>query len=152
MTEEGEIALHPGVQILLVEDDDAEAKAVRRAFKRAGIQNNLTRAIDGVEALELLRGAREGIDLGRPVILCVDLNMPRMGGLEFLQHLRADPSLRRLIAFVVTTSSSDDDRDAAYALNVAGYIVKSGSSADFERVVQLVGDYSKAVLLPDLAR
>ena len=101
------------VKVLLVEDDEIDQMAVKRAFKRAGIENEMIIANDGVEALEVLRGDGDE-DFGAPYIILLDLNMPRMGGLEFLQELRQDPLLNRSIVFVLTTSDDETDIAAAY--------------------------------------
>lgn len=136
------------VTILLVEDDDGDAKMVQRAFSKAGIANPLVRAIDGVEALEVLRGDNGRAPLRLPYVLLVDINMPRMGGLVLMRTLRADPELKNTVAFILTTSKHDADKMAAYELNVAGYIVKENAGADFLDFVQLIGGYVRVVELP----
>jgi CheY-like chemotaxis protein len=132
---------------LLVEDDDGDAKALRRAFKRANIPDRIVRAVDGIEALEMLKGENGKTKLTSPRILLADLNMPRMNGIEFVKALRADEELRRSIVFVLTTSKRDEDRIAAYDLNVAGYINKATSS-DFIDLADLMYLYSEIVELP----
>jgi CheY-like chemotaxis protein len=136
------------VTILLVDDDDGDAKMVRRAFTKAGIVNPLVRAVDGMQALEMLRGEQGQDHLRPPYILLVDINMPRMNGLDFVRALRADPALRSAVAFIMTTSKHDADRCAAYQLNVAGYIVKENAGEDFLDFVQLIGGYVRIVELP----
>lgn len=135
-------------EILLIEDDDFEAKAVRRGFAQARIGNRITRAEDGIEALKLLRGELPEKTIGRPVILLVDINMPRMNGIEFLSEVRKDPTLRRLLAFILTTSEDERDIASAYDLNVAGYIVKSSAGADFKNLITLISDYWTTVHIP----
>ena len=135
------------LDILLVEDDDGDAKALRRAFKRANIPDHIVRAVDGIEALEMLKGENGKTKLTSPRILLADLNMPRMNGIEFVKALRADEELRRSIVFVLTTSKRDEDRIAAYDLNVAGYINKATSS-DFIDLADLMYLYSEIVELP----
>jgi len=137
------------VNVLLVEDNVIEQEAVRRAFKREHIGNPIITAVDGIEALALLRGGRGGVEsLPRPYLILLDLNMPRMNGLEFLTELRADPDLRDSIVFVLTTSRSDEDRVASYNLNVAGYIVKSDVGAGFVRLLGLLDHYWRIVEFP----
>ncbi|MBK6532031.1 MAG: response regulator [Deltaproteobacteria bacterium] len=137
------------VSVLLVEDNVIEQEAVRRAFKREHIGNPIITAVDGIEALALLRGGKGGVEaLPRPYLILLDLNMPRMNGLEFLTELRADPELRDSIVFVLTTSRSDEDRVASYNLNVAGYIVKSDVGAGFVRLLGLLDHYWRIVEFP----
>jgi CheY-like chemotaxis protein len=142
--------ISPGaVNILLVEDDDGDAKAVRRAFAKAKIANPILRAVDGIEALEMLRGENGRERLGRPNILLVDLNMPRMNGFQLVRALRADPDLKRSIVFFLTTSKSEEDKAAAYDLNVAGYIVKQNAGVDFLNLVGMIDSYWRIVEMPE---
>lgn len=136
------------VSILLVDDDDGDVKTVQRAFKEAGIVNPLVRAVDGMEALEILRGEKGRERLKPPYILLVDISMPRVNGLDFVRALRADAALRSSIVFMMTTSRHDADKCAAYELNVAGYILKENAGADFLDFVQLIGGYARIVELP----
>ena len=136
------------VTILLVEDDDGDAKAVRRAFVKAKIANPIERAQDGVEALEMLRGDNGRTAIRSPVLLLVDLNMPRMNGIDLVRTLREDVNLRRTIVFLLTTSKNEEDIAAAYDLNVAGYIVKQNAGADFLSLVGMIDNYWKIVELP----
>ena len=113
------------VGILLVEDDEVDVMNVQRAFKKNRIINPLYVAGNGLEALAMLRGERGGEKLApTPRIIMLDLNMPRMNGIEFLKELRKDPELKPISVFVLTTSNHDQDKVAAYNLNVAGYILK----------------------------
>lgn len=132
------------VTLLLVEDDDVDAMGVERALKKRRIANRLVRARDGIEALEILRGGQ----VARPFLILLDLNMPRMGGLEFIQTLRADPDLCDAVVFVLTTSKSDEDLAAAYRAHVAGYMVKSEIGSCFNELVELLDAYWQVVELP----
>lgn len=136
------------ITILLVEDDDGDAKAVRRTFEKEKIANRIVRAIDGVEALEMLRGTNGREKIHPPYILLVDLNMPRMGGLDLLKAIRADEELRGNVIFILSTSNREEDKKAAYDLNVAGYIVKERAGQDFLNVITLVDCYWRIVELP----
>tara|TARA_R110002012_G_scaffold81537_2_gene206380 strand:+ start:803 stop:1231 length:429 start_codon:yes stop_codon:yes gene_type:complete len=133
------------VTILLVEDDDVDAKSVKRAFQKLKIINPIVRAKDGVIALELLK---EGT-VSKPYIMLLDLNMPRMGGLELLTELRKDEDLKNSIVFVLTTSKDDEDKLAAYDQNIAGYIVKEKLQHGFDELVKLLNHYWRLVELPD---
>ena len=133
------------VTILLVEDDDVDAKSVKRAFQKLKIINPIVRAKDGAIALELLK---EGT-VSKPYIMLLDLNMPRMGGLELLTELRRDEDLKNSIVFVLTTSKDDEDKLAAYDQNIAGYIVKEKLQHGFDELVKLLDHYWRLVELPD---
>jgi len=136
------------INILLVDDDDGDAKAVQRSFQKAKIANPLTRAVDGMEALEMLKGTNGKTKLPSPYVMLVDLNMPRMNGIQFIQALRADKALHRSVVFVLTTSKRDEDKLAAYDLNVAGYIVKETAGMDFMNLVNLMECYWRLIELP----
>jgi CheY-like chemotaxis protein len=136
------------LSIVLIEDDDGDAKAVRRAFQKAKIANIMLRAVDGVEALDMLRGTSGKEKIPAPYILLIDLNMPRMNGIELITTLRGDGELRHSIIFVLTTSKRDEDKVAAYDLNVAGYIVKETAGRDFLNLVNLVDCYWRIVEMP----
>lgn len=134
--------------IVLVEDDDGDAKAVRRAFKKANIVNPILRAIDGIDAFEMLRGENGKTKVADPYLLLVDINMPRMNGLQLVEKLRQDAVLRRSIVFILTTSKRDEDMAAAYDLNVAGYILKEKAGEDFLNLINLIQDYFGIVEIP----
>jgi CheY-like chemotaxis protein len=136
------------LNILLVEDDDGDAKAIQRAFQKAKIANPIVRAVDGMEALDMLRGANGKAKPPSPYLLLVDLNMPRMNGIQLVKALRADEELRHTIAFILTTSKREDDKVAAYDLNVAGYIVKETAGQEFLNLVNLVDSYWRIVEMP----
>ncbi len=131
------------VNILLVEDDSIDAKAFVRAMDKLKIANPVTVAKDGVEGLEKLK------EMPRPNLVILDINMPRMNGLEMLRRLREDEALRDTIVFVLTTSNDDQDKFEAYNLNVAGYMLKSDMGNSFIRAVSLVENYWKVVEFPE---
>jgi CheY-like chemotaxis protein len=134
--------------ILLVEDDDGDARAVQRAFRQRDYVNPIARAVDGIEALEMLRPCDGASQPPAPQILLVDLNMPRMNGLQFVSALRNDPNLSHSVVFVLTTSKRDEDKWAAYDLNVAGFIVKARAGENFSNLVNLLDCYWQTVELP----
>jgi len=136
------------VSILLVEDDQIDAKAFLRAMARARIGNPVTVARDGVEAWQILKGDGDTAPFPRPNLVVMDVNMPRMNGIELLRRIRADAELRDLIVFVLTTSDDDRDKVEAYQLNVAGYMLKTDMGAGFLRAVELVDNYWRVVELP----
>ena len=135
------------VSLLMIEDDDIDATALKRALHKLKLLNPIYRARDGLEAIELLRAG----EIPTPYIILLDLNMPRMNGLEFLEELRADPILTHAIVFVLTTSKSDEDVLAAYREHVAGYLLKQRMDNDFLQVVSLLNHYWRIVEMPNSA-
>jgi CheY-like chemotaxis protein len=133
------------LNILLVEDDEVDVMNVQRAFKKNNIRNPLWVAGNGVEALSALRGG--DIPLDRRLVL-LDLNMPRMNGIEFLRELRADDKLRHTPVVVLTTSGDERDRVDAYNLNVAGYILKPVTFANFVEAMATLNKYWTLVEYP----
>lgn len=128
--------------ILLVEDDLVDVMNVQRAFKKGNITNPLFLAGNGLEALEILRNVSAGIDMPRHRrLVLLDLNMPKMGGLEFLKELRADPKINQTPVIVLTTSDQERDRIEAYNLNVAGYILKPVTFVNFAETMITVNRY-----------
>lgn len=132
------------VSILLVDDDDIDVMGIQRAFTKLKILNPITRARDGAEALELLREGK----LSKPYLILLDINMPRMNGLEMLDALRQDPQLSSSVVFILTTSRDDRDKLAAYEKHVAGYIVKQNAGADFLQLIGLLDHYWRIVEWP----
>jgi CheY-like chemotaxis protein len=135
-------------QVLHVEDDDICLMMLNRTFNNAKIANPISVAHDGIEALELLRGTNGRPRLPRPFLILLDLNMPRMDGIEFLGELRKDEALKRSIVFVMTTSDSNEDKVKAYNLGVAGYILKSNPANAFLEAAALVQTYCRVVEFP----
>lgn len=136
------------VTVVLVEDNPVDVEAVRRAFERHRIANPIVEFHDGRAALNALQGGEGSEAISRPFLVLLDLNMPRMNGLEFLRELRADPALHDSIVFVLTTSKKHEDIAAAYGLHVAGYIVKSEVGEGFLQLVSLLDNYWRVVELP----
>lgn len=131
------------INILLVEDDEVDVMNVQRAFKKNKIVNPLYIAENGLEALAMLRsqdGKNPIVPPFRRLIL-LDLNMPKMNGLEFLQQLRADSQLKSTPVVVLTTSDEDRDRLEAYNLNVAGYLLKPVTFSNFDQIMITLTNY-----------
>lgn len=129
------------IQILLVDDDEIDAMNVRRAFKRNNIANPLYIARDGIEALAMLRDTGPAAIPRERRLVLLDLNMPRMNGLEFLRELRQDTELRHITVVVLTTSDDERDRVEAYQLNVAGYILKPVTFIAFVEAMATLNTY-----------
>lgn len=133
------------LKVLLVEDDQVDVMNVQRAFRKSHILNPLYVAADGVEALELLRG---GNLPAHGLLVLLDLNMPRMSGIEFLREIRRDTELKHLPVVILTTSDDERDRVEAYNLNVAGYIVKPVTFLNFMEAMTTLNKYWELVELP----
>ncbi len=137
------------VTVLLVEDDDIDAETVIRSFNKMKIANSVRHARDGEEALEILRGANGAEPIDGPFVILLDLNMPRLGGHDFLTELRNDPVLDQTLVFVLTTSSADEDRYKAYKKNIAGYIVKHEAGKGFIEAVKMLEQFWHVVTFPN---
>lgn len=134
--------------LLVVEDNDLDVEKLRRCCKRQGMSNPLRHALDGYEALEILRGSNDVEKLVEPFIILLDLNMPRMGGLELLTQLRADPALASSRVFILTTSDHQRDVEAAYKFNVAGYIVKPLGIEKMNDAIDMLQRYCEVCMPP----
>lgn len=121
--------------ILLVEDDEVDVEAIRRLFARRNITNPLHIAHDGVAAMQMLHGELDPA-VTQPCVILLDLNLPRMSGLEFLDELRRDTELKDVVVFVLTTSNRDYDRIVANTKFVAGYLSKSDADADYSQLIR----------------
>lgn len=123
--------------ILLVEDDEVDVLTVRRALRDLEVENELVVAGNGEEALEILKDP----DQVQPCIILLDLNMPRMNGLEFLRHAREKSFARGVPIVVLTTSRQDRDIVDGFDLNVAGYMVKPVDYRKFVEVIHAIDLY-----------
>jgi CheY-like chemotaxis protein len=138
------------VNILLVEDDEVDIMNVQRAFKKNNIGNPLYLARNGLEALEVLRGNDPAVLIPSPRVILLDINMPKMGGIEFLTELRKHPELKSISVFVMTTSNEESDKIAAYDLNVAGYILKPLSFEGFSSALAILNHYWHLCEMPHI--
>jgi CheY-like chemotaxis protein len=123
--------------ILLVEDDQVDAMAVKRAVKDLKIANPLEVAGDGEKALDYLRDEKNQL----PCLIFLDINMPRMNGIEFLRVAKSDTQLKRIPVVVLTTSKEDQDKFDSFELGVAGYMIKPADYLKFVEVVRAVDCY-----------
>ena len=133
------------LHILLVEDDEVDVMNVKRAFEKNKILNPLYVASNGLEALTMLREGK--VPQARRLVL-LDLNMPGMGGIEFLRELRADPKLRLTPVVVLTTSGDEKDRIDAYDFHVAGYLRKPVEFPNFVELTAALNKYWTLVEMP----
>jgi len=133
------------VTLFLVEDDDVDAITIERSLKKQRIGNQMIRAHDGVEALEMMQNGK----VPHPYIVLLDLQMPRMNGLEFLKSMRQDTTLTDTVVFILTTSNADQDLIAGYENHIAGYFVKQEAGENFIDVIKTLDSYWKIVHFPD---
>ncbi|SIS53349.1 response regulator receiver protein [Roseivivax lentus] len=127
--------------VLLVEDNDYDVKRVTRGFAKLEDCRQIVRAQDGVEALEILRGESKVRPPESPFVILLDLNMPRMGGLEFLDELRAAGRCSYPQVFVVTTSDYHVDISEAYDRGIAGYFVKPETAEQMVAILQRITQF-----------
>lgn len=132
------------VTLFLIEDDDIDVMCIKREFKTRKIANPVIRAKDGAEAFEYLESGK----IAKPFIILLDLQMPRMNGLEFLAKLRQTEQFKDSVVFVLTTSQDEKDICESYNLNVAGYFVKDEVGEGFIGIVDILDGYWKVVHLP----
>jgi len=131
--------------VLLVEDDDVDAMTVRRALKDLNVTNPLARTTNGEEALAYLKNNENK----KPCIILLDLNMPRMNGIEFLQVIKLDDKLRKIPIVVLTTSREERDKIDSFKLGVAGYMLKGIDYKGFVEIVRTISLYWTLSELPD---
>jgi len=131
------------VEILLVEDSDADAEMTRRTLKRRGIVNDVAWVKDGVEALEYLHCQGQFADRpqGNPKLVLLDLKMPRMDGLQVLEKMKQDPNTRAIPVVMMTSSREEGDMLSSYHLGVNSYVVKPVNFDEFAEMVAQVGMY-----------
>ncbi|MCB1759543.1 MAG: response regulator [Gammaproteobacteria bacterium] len=131
--------LNSDESILLIEDDRVDIMTVQRALSKNSFDNPLFIARTGLEALHMLRGEKghEKID-PPPGLILLDLNLPKMSGIEFLRELRADPQLSEQRIIVLTSSNEPKDRDAAFQYEVDDYFVKPHSFGEFSRAMATI--------------
>ena len=122
---------------MLVEDDNVDVMTVKRAFKDLKIKNQLIVTPNGEEALEYLNNN----DNTTPSIILLDLNMPKMNGLEFLRIIKTDENLKKIPVIVLTTSSQQEDIIESFNFGIAGYIVKSLNYTEFTEAIKTINLY-----------
>lgn len=123
--------------ILLVEDDQVDAMTVRRSLKELHVTNPLAHVENGEEALDHLRDPASE----RPCIILLDLNMPKMGGIELLQVIKHDALLKAIPVVVLTTSEEQQDKVESFNLGVAGYMAKPVDYQQFVEVMRSINTY-----------
>jgi CheY-like chemotaxis protein len=134
---------YEAVDILLVEDSDADAEMISRALRKGGVVNKLVRLRDGVEALEFVFRQGAFADRGgmQPKLILLDLKMPRLGGIDVLRRLKADVQARVIPVVMLTSSAEERDIVESYHLGVNSYLVKPVNFSTFTDVVSQAGLY-----------
>jgi CheY-like chemotaxis protein len=130
--------------ILLAEDDSVDAMTVKRAFSELKVTNELVRVINGEEAIKYLKTHTDK----KPCVILLDLNMPKMNGIEFLHVAKADNELRQIPVVVLTTSKDDRDKVETFKFSVAGYIVKPVDYKKFVEAMKVLNLYWTLSELP----
>jgi chemotaxis family two-component system response regulator Rcp1 len=140
------------LRILLVEDSPSDVRLIREALRDTPVPVQLTVARDGVEATDYLHQTETGFST-RPDLVLLDLNLPRKNGREVLAEVKASPSLKQIPILVMTSSRSEEDVSAAYALNANCFITKPGDLEEYQSVVKAIEDFwFVAATLPDSVR
>ncbi len=134
--------------ILLVEDDCVDAMTVKRALKELKRLNPLIHKTNGQEALEYLRDESNE----RPYVILLDLNMPKMNGIEFLKIVKADDALKSIPVVVLSTSNEECDIAESYKLNVTGYVVKQIDYKKFVETIRTIDRYWSLSEMPNRGR
>ncbi len=136
-----------GMGILLVDDDQVDVMTVKRAFNDLNVMNTLIVTANGEEALEYLRAEKNK----KPGIILLDLNMPKMNGIEFLEIVKVDEALKSIPVIVLTTSKEEQDKVDSFDLSVAGYMIKPVDYTKFVGVMRTVDLYWTLSELPEEA-
>jgi CheY-like chemotaxis protein len=134
--------------LLVVDDDDVDVMNVKRALKKNDLSLPIDRAANGLEALEFLNQKFEAHGTVDKLVILLDLNMPKMNGIEFLRAMRSDQRFRVVPVIILTTSDQQKDLEAAYDLNVAGYIVKPVEFQNFVEAMKIVNGYWSLCTMP----
>ncbi|MGB2982278.1 MAG: response regulator [Candidatus Bipolaricaulia bacterium] len=129
------------MKVLVVEDNANDVTIIKRAMRKSDVKCELHFARDGEEALDALHQKGDFVDTPRPDLILLDINLPKINGLEVLERVKADERLRRIPVIVLTISEREEDMVKAYDSGAASYMTKPVDSKDFERLIQTVQDY-----------
>ena len=136
------------LSICLVDDDFGDAKAVIRNFNKQQSLIQIVRATDGIDALKVMQGEDPERQLSRPFIAFIDINMPRMNGLELIKKIRETKGIENTVIFVLSTSNRQEDIKEAYKNNISGYLVKGSTTDLYPKMVELAEIYQHIVTFP----
>jgi len=136
-----QLAPRATIEVLLVEDSPGDIRLTREAFRDANTDIHVNVATDGVDAMAFLRREGDQVDAPRPVIILLDLNLPRMDGREVLAQIKTDPSLRTIPTIILTTSEANADIVRSYELQANSYLTKPVQLEKFESLVKSINDF-----------
>ncbi|MER7501958.1 response regulator [Nonomuraea pusilla] len=134
------------IDVLLVEDDQGDILLTREAFELNKVRNRLNVVNDGEQAMAYLRREGPYAGAGRPDLILLDLNLPRMSGLEVLREVKSDAALRAIPVVVLTTSEAEEDIVRSYRLHANAYVSKPVDFEQFIRVVRQIDDFFVTVV------
>jgi CheY-like chemotaxis protein len=142
------------IKILLVEDDDGHARLIERNLRKVNLANPIDRVRDGLEALEYLRNEGAFVDrhrYARPRLVLLDINMPRMDGIEVLERIKGDEQLRCLPVIMLTSTDNQAEIERCYGAGASGYVAKPVNIGSLGEKLQRLGMFLEIVELPVLA-
>ncbi len=135
------------IEILLVEDNQGDARLTHEALRDSRVLNRLNHVKDGVEALAYLRKERAYADVSRPDLILLDLNLPRMDGRELLAIVKEDAALQRIPVVVLTTSQAEEDILRSYELRANAYVTKPVAFAEFLSAVRALEEFWLSIVI-----
>ena len=136
------------IHLVVIDDDEVDVESIVRSLNRNGIFGQITVFNDGLEALRALQAPESNGLRTRPLLILLDLDLPRLSGFEFLDALRCDPQLQGTVVFVLTLSDRAEDKLEAYDRQVAGYFLKTSLGQDFSLLPRLLRSYCRLVAWP----
>lgn len=142
------------IKILLVEDDDGHARLIERNLRKVNLINPIERVCDGQEAIEYLHNQGRFADrrrFTRPSLVLLDINMPRMDGIEVLERIKGDAQLRRLPVIMLTSTDNQAEIDRCYATGASGYVAKPVNITSLGEKLERLGMFLEIIELPEVA-
>jgi CheY-like chemotaxis protein len=126
------------IEVLLVEDNDFDAKLLADTFKEGSINNSVSRVSNGAEAMEYLYQEGPYADFHRPDVIILDLNLPKKDGFEVLLDIKNNEQLKSIPVIILTTSSAEHDKMKSYALQASAFVTKPQNLSDFVKTVKAI--------------